>query len=68
MKELVEVHLQKGGYTPLKLANHAGCEDPFELVFKVPHVAEVQARNAQFFLYERALHVFGEAERVHQFR
>ena len=26
------------------------------------------SKNAAFYMYERALHVFGEAERVHQYR
>jgi len=34
----------------------------------VPHIDKVKAQNAQFFLYERAMHVFAEAKRVLDFK
>jgi N-acetylgalactosamine kinase len=43
-------------------------ERPFELVSNVSHVDQVESKNAAFYLYERAKHVFGEAKRVHDFR
>ena len=34
----------------------------------MPHIAQVKAQNAQFFLYERAMHVFAESKRVADFK
>lgn len=50
------------------LVKHAGVDDPFELVASIPYVEEVRAKNTAFYLYERAYHVFGEAQRVHKFK
>lgn len=37
------------------------------MVSKIPHIGEVIAKNLTFYPYERALHVFNEANRVHIF-
>jgi galactokinase len=37
-------------------------------VLDVPHIDQVKAQNAQFHLYERAKHVFGEAKRVYDYK
>ena len=34
----------------------------------MPHIDKVKAQNAQFFLYERAMHVFAESKRVLDFK
>ena len=67
MEDLVKKHLKKGGYTKEILIREGKSEDPFVLVSKIPHIGEVMARNLTFYPYERALHVFSEARRVHEF-
>jgi len=67
MIELVKKHLKKGGYTKEILAREGKSEDPFLLVSKVPYIGEVMQKNLTFYPYERALHVFSEAKRVHDF-
>jgi hypothetical protein len=37
------------------------------LVAKIPYMSDVRAKNSAFYCYERALHVFNEAKRVHDF-
>ena len=34
----------------------------------MPHAEKVRAQNAQYFLQERACHVFAEAQRVYDFK
>lgn len=60
--------LKPGGYTIQMLQKSTGCDTPFDLLQNIPHIGEVQAKNAAFNLYERAYHVFGEAKRVHDFK
>lgn len=43
-------------------------EEPFKLVAHVSHINEVESQNSKFHLYERAVHVFGEAKRVHDYK
>lgn len=67
MEELVKNNLKKGGYTKQILIREGKCDDPFTLVSKIPYIGEVMVRNLSFYPYERALHVFSEARRVHEF-
>ena len=55
-------------YTPQMISTEFRVKDPFTTVQDVPHVNQVQARNASFHLYNRAMHVMTEARRVHRFR
>lgn len=55
-------------YTPQMISTEFRVKDPFTTVQDVPHVNEVQSRNASFHLYNRAMHVLTEAKRVHKFR
>ena len=68
MLKLVSDQLRPGGYTPAQLERECNVDDPFEAVGDVPHIEKVQAQNSQFFLYERAMHVFGETKRVQDFK
>jgi len=68
MLKIVSEHLRPGGYTPARIDQEANCDDCFELVNDVPHVDKVKAQNAEFFLYERAMHVFAESQRVSDFK
>lgn len=67
MIELVKKHLKKDGYTIQFLNREGKTEDAFMLVARIPNFAEVKAKNSAFYCYERALHVFSEAKRVHDF-
>ena len=68
MLKLVGDQLKPGGYTPAQLERDANVDDIFECVGDVPHIEKVAAQNAQFFLYERAMHVFAESKRVGDFK
>ena len=68
MLDLVKTHLRKGGYNQAKVKEEIGCEDLNSLLKDIPYSNEVLSQNATFHLYERAYHVFGEAERVYQFQ
>jgi N-acetylgalactosamine kinase len=69
MIELVKKHLKSGGYTLQMLQNEGDVSDPFAFMSSsIPHLTEVMKQNAAFYVYERAYHVFGEAQRVHQFK
>ena len=46
--------LKQGGYTLEILTRETGHSNPFELVEKIPHVNEVEAKNTVFYLFERA--------------
>ena len=63
MLKLVSEQLSPGGYTPAQIESQASCDDCWELVNDVPHIEKVRTQNAQFFLYERAMHVFAESKR-----
>lgn len=67
MATLVTTHLKKGGYSIDMLKREGNCEDAFLMVSKIPHIGEVMAKNLTFYPHERALHVFNEAKRVHDF-
>ena len=43
-------------------------DDCWDVVADVPHIDKVQSQNAQFFLYERAMHVYAESKRVGDFK
>ena len=69
MIELVTKNLKQGGYTVQMLQREGDVSDPFEFMSNnIPHISEVQSQNAAFYVYERAYHVFGEANRVHDFK
>ena len=68
MIQEVKKCLKPEGYTIQMLRRATNHETPFDYVSDVSHVDEVESKNAAFYLYERAVHVFGEAERVHEFR
>lgn len=68
MLTLVREQLRPGGYTPSQIESEANVDDCFELVGDVPHIEKVRTQNAQFFLYERAMHVFAESKRVSDFK
>ena len=59
---------QKEAYTPDKIKQEFGAEEPFDLVKDIPHIHEVKQQNRDFDLYKRAYHVFTEAQRVHLFK
>jgi hypothetical protein len=67
MEKLVEEHLKRGGYTIQGLVRESGEAEPFKLVSMIPNINEVESQNTVFYLKERALHVFSEAHRVHEF-
>ena len=67
MLKLVSDQLRPGGYTTAQIERDANVDDCFEVVTDVPHIEKVQAQNSQYFLYERATHVFGETKRVMDF-
>ena len=67
MIELVKSTLKKGGYSVEMLNRDGKCDEAFKMVAKIPHITEVIAKNVAFYLQERALHVFSEAKRVHEF-
>lgn len=68
MLKIVAEQLRPGGYTPAQIEQQCNVEDCFELVNDVPHIEKVRTQNTQFFLYERAMHVFAESKRVHDFK
>jgi len=62
MVGLVKKHLKSGGYTLQMLQREGGVADPFAFMSSsIPHLTEVMNKNAAFYVYERAYHVFGEA-------
>jgi hypothetical protein len=65
MLDLVKTHPRKGGYNQAKVKEEIGCEDLNSLLKDILYSNEVLSQNATFHLYERAYHVFGEAERVY---
>ena len=68
MLKLVSEQLRPGGYTPAQIEQQGNVDDCFELVNDVPHIEKVRTQNAQYFLYERAMHVFAESKRVSDFK
>lgn len=61
MIKIAKEQLRLGGYTPAQIERDGNVDDPFELVHDVPHAEKVRSQNAQFFLQERACHVYAEA-------
>lgn len=59
---------RKGEWTVQMMTKDFGIEDPFDLVRDIPHIEEVQKKNASFHLYRRAHHVLTEAKRVESFK
>jgi hypothetical protein len=55
---------RKGEWTVQMITKDFNIEDPFDLVRDIPHIEEVQKKNASFHLYRRAYHVLTEAKRV----
>lgn len=68
MIKIVKGQLRSGGYTTAQIERDGNVDEAFDLVHDVPHAEKVKAQNAQFFLQERACHVFAEAQRVHEFK
>ena len=66
MIKFVKDHLLEDGYKPSMLQIYTS--DPFQLVKNVPHMEEVREANPHYYLHERAIHVFSEAQRVYDFK
>ena len=68
MLDLVKTHLKKGGYNHDDVKKALNVGDLSNILKDIPYFFEVLQQNVRFHLYERAYHVFGEAQRVYQFK
>lgn len=67
MIELVEKHIKKGGYTVRELEELL--EETLEVILSfIPNSQVVLTSNTHYFPYERAFHVYNEAQRVMLFK
>jgi N-acetylgalactosamine kinase len=68
MLELTKEHLKKGGYSLDDLKKALKVNDLSNVLKDIPYFYEVLNQNKSFQLYERATHVFSEAQRVYKFK
>lgn len=68
MLDLTKEHLKKGGYSIDDLKKALKVNDLSNVLKDIPYFFEVLNQNKSFALYERAAHVFSEANRVYKFK